>query len=567
MRRRASWTQTGTTDRVRRHLLRMVCGLGIVVGLAAGCTIPHPPCDLQQVEYPAGARLHGGALRLGVTDASRNFPFDLPVALRRSQAVLAVLDDVRWGYIEPEPPQAGTHSYQWDDELAALDTRVRAYQQAGFSLVLVLRAWSTWARVTAPAGGAAAAAASTPPKPEYQEDYAAWVQAVVERYDGDGQDDYSGLVDVDGDGAPDPVRLYQIETESATGAWWQGQEAGTATAEYITLLRSAAAAARLAYPQVRILAAGASAFDMLDGFPSNFELADIVGNINPEVCGGLLALAEVLQASDAYDILAVHSLADYTGLATLAGWAATLAGRPVEVWIMGASSAPALTGDPQEIRVHPLFPVSGEELWSKLENVTDPQHQTVETWYRAEQARLAFKKWVFAAAYGFGALAVGLEQDRPSLEPANLGQRDLAFQGLLDEATGSGSPASRPVISALALAQAQLSGYTRVQRLEGLGSGVYAFELTVEGQPVYTLWYDDGVPQEPGAAEPSTIVNLRVRAPQLTQLTIPTRRDQAGPVITSITPLAGVATLNLTETPIVIRGEWGAVFLPHVRHE
>ncbi len=553
--------------RIRMGSLRRAC-IGIFVALAAlfaaGCTIPHPPCDLQQVVYPAGARLQGAPMRLGVIDASRNFPFDLPTALHRSQADLAVLDDVRWGHIEPEPPISGQHTYQWDDELAALDTRVRTYQQAGFDLLMVLRAWNIWARASAPVGGAAAAAASTPPRSEYLADYAAWVQAVVERYDGDGQDDFSGLVDVDGDGAPDPVRFYQIETESATGAWWQAQEATTATADYVSLLRTAAAAALAADVQVRILAAGAPAIDMLDGFPTPAELEDIVRNINPEVCGGLLALAEVLAAADAYDLLAVHSVADYTGLATLADWTATLAGEPVDVWITAASSAPALTGDPQELRVHPLYPSTGEALWQTLADESDPQHLTVETWYRAEQARLAFKKWVFAAVYGFGALAVGLEQDRPSLEPANLGQRDLAFQGLLDDAGGAGTPASRPVVPTLALAQAQLSGYTRVQALTGLGGGVHAFEFVVEGQPVYTLWYDDGESQEPGATEPSTAVQLRVRAPQLTMLTIPTRRDQAGPEVSILTPVEGVVALNLTETPVVIRGEWGAVFLPRV---
>lgn len=550
-------------QRIRERVMLMSVALILLASLGAGCSIPHPPCDLPQVIYPAGGRLHGGPLRLGVTDASHNFPFDLPAALRRTQAELAVLDDVRWGHIEPEPPVSGLHTYQWDDESAALDTRVRTYQQAGFRLIIVLRAWNIWARAAAPAGGAAAAAASTPPRPEHLADYAAWVEAVVERYDGDGRDDFPGLVDVDGDGHPDAVRLYQIETESATGAWWQGQEATTAAASYVTLLRAAAAAARAADPDVRVLLAGAPGIDMLDDFPSPSELQDIVANINPEVCGGLVALAEVLTAGDAYDLVAVHSLADYTGLATLADWTATLAGRPVEAWITGATSAPALTGDPQEIRVHPLFPTAGEELWSRLEDAGDPQHEDVEVWYRAEQARLSFKKWVFAAFYGFGALALGLEQDRPSLEPANLGQRDLAFQGLLDDA-GAGSPVSRPVIPALALAQAQLGGYTRLQQLAGLGNGVHAFKFMVEEQPVYTLWYDDGLAQEPGAAEPSTTIQLRVWAPQLTLLTIPTRREQSGPEVAILTPINGKVTLALTETPVVIRGEWEAVFLPWV---
>ncbi len=544
----------------------LVCALALLAGLLLGCTIPHPPCDLSQVAYPAAARLHGGPLRLGVIDASRNFPFDLPGALALARATLAVLDDVRWGYIEPEPPQEGAHNYVWDDEVSALDTRVHAYQQAGFELVIVLRAWNTWARATAPAGGGAAAAASTPPRPEYLADYNAWVNALVERYDADGVDDFQGLVDVNADGAPDPVRYYQIETEAVDGVWWQGSSPTAATAEYVALLGAAAASARTAFSGVKIIVAGAPALDFLDDFPTSAELQDVVSNINPTVCGALLAFAQILRARDAYDIVSVHSVADYTGLATQSAWIATLAGRPTVVWITGATSAPALTADPQELRVHPLFPsATGEALWQSLKNPGDARHQMVERWYRAEQARLAFKKWVYAAANGFDTLVVGLEQDRPTLENPHLGMRDLAFQGLLDQADGSGPPAARPALPTLALAQTRLGGYSSVRRLVDLGAGVEAFVFTVSGLPVYALWYEDDAAQGPGEQQGATSVKITVRAPQITALTIPTERGQAEPTATVLTPVNGVITFDLGETPIVLIGDWPSVFLPRLQ--
>ena len=134
------------------RVMRMLWALALAAPVLAGCTIPHPPCDLAAMVYPDSARLHGSALRLGVIDASRNFPFDLPGPLSQTGATLAVLDDVRWGFVEPEAPQAGTHTYLWDDEPAILDTRVRSYQDAGFDLVIVLRAWNTWAASGGPAG-------------------------------------------------------------------------------------------------------------------------------------------------------------------------------------------------------------------------------------------------------------------------------------------------------------------------------------------------------------------------------------------------------------------------------
>ncbi|MCX7853419.1 MAG: hypothetical protein N2383_11610 [Caldilineales bacterium] len=538
-----------------------VLTLFLLVVVLAGCTLPYPPCEPGAVVYPAGRRLAGRGLQLGVVNTSSLFPTDLATALRGAQATLAVIEDVRWGLVEPEPPQGDRHTYLWDDEVVALDSRVRAYQQAGFEPVIVLRAWNIWARAVGPTG---AAVASTPPRPEYEDDYAAWVAAVVERYDADGFDDFPGLADTDGDGRPNPVRFYQIETESVNGYWWQGIEAATAVDDYLRLLRRASTAARGAYAGVRILVATTSGLDLLDGFPTPAELNDIVTNIHPSVCGALGGLRRILAVREAYDIVAVHSLADYTGLATLADWAATLTPTGTPVWITGATSAPALLGDPQDLRVRPRYPRDGEGLWNALRHRTDPNHAAVTAWYRAEQARLAFKKWVYAAAYGFEVLALGLERDRPDLENPALGQRDLAFQGLVETADGSGPPPPRPVVAALALAQAQLGGYSAVQRLADVGPPIEAFVFTVEGLPVYVLWYDDGTARLPDDPPAATTITLPVRSSLLTQLSIPTRRGQTGPDVTTVIPTGGRVTLTITETPVILRGEWVPLYWPRI---
>jgi len=536
----------------------------LLVGIIAACTVPAPACNQASIRYPAGAQLQGEPLRLGVIDASHLFLNELPDALKISQAQLAVLDDVRWGVIEPNAPQGDVHSYAWDAPSVQLDSRVAAYQDAGFELVIVLRAWNPWARAAGPQGGLAAAAASTPPKPEYLDDYAAWVQAVVERYDGDGVDDFPGLKDVDGDGRPDPVRYFQIETEAATGVWWQGTSPETAASEYVTLLRAAASAARAASPDARILLGGIAATDMLDRDPSPADLEDVVTNVNPAVCGGLTAFQQILNARDAYDIVAVHSIADYTGLATLADWVATVAGNEKPVWITGATSAPALTADPQIISVNPLYPANGQALWNALRDPADPDHAGVTLWYRAEQARLAFKKWVMAAWSGFDALVMGYEQDRPTYEREDYGLRDLAFQGML--APGE-DQLTRPVIHALATVQGQLGGYASVQRLIGFGPGVYAFQFMVESQPVTAFWYDDGVAQGPNDPPASTLLTLATQEPQLLVFTIPTQPGQTSPDVVSYAPQNGIVTLTLTETPIIVRGRIQApalnqLFLP-----
>ena len=525
----------------------------VIALILSACAVPAPACDQNAIRYPTGQKLAGGSARLGVIDASPRFTHDLPDSLRASQASLAVLDDVRWGYIEPNAPQGGNHVYVWDSPSSALDTRVAAYQQAGFELVMVLRAWNPWARSFGPQGGQAAVSASTPPKPEYLDDYAAWVQAVVERYDADGVDDFPGLVDVNGDGHPDPVRFFQIEMDATTGVWWQGTSPETTASDYVTLLRAAAGGVRAASSQARIIVAGAAATDMLDRWPSATDLEDIVTHISPDVCGAITAFQQILAATDAYDIVAVQSMADYSGLATLADWVATVTGGDVPVWLTGATTAPALTSDPTVISVNPLFPANGETLWNSLKDVAAPDHDAVLRWYRAEQARLAFKKWVMAAANGFNAVVMGYEQDRPGYQNPSFGLRDLAFQGILGEA-GDGPPEKRPVIYALAMTQGQLGDYREVRRMSGFANGVSVYEFSVEGQSVYALWYDDGVAQGPDDAPVARTLQLRTPDAQLLMFTTPTQPGQTSPEVQTLIPVDGVVTLTLTETPVVIRG-------------
>jgi hypothetical protein len=379
---------------------------------------------------------------------------------------------------------------------------------------------------------------------------------VVERYDADGVDDFPGLVDADGDGRPDPVRYFQIETDATTDVWWQGASPETAAADYVALLRAAARGARAASPDARILLAGSTATDMLDRWPEPAQLEEVLANLDPSVCGAVTAFQQILAASDAYDIIAVHSMADYSGLPTLADWVATVGGENKPVWLVGATSAPALTADPQLISVNPRHPRYGEALWNSLKDVNAPNHNDVVLWYQAEQARLAVKKWVMAAASGFDAIFMGYEQDRPNYQNPNFGLRDLAFQGMTEP--GDGTPQKRPVIYALAMAQSQLSGYSAIQPLTGLSSGVFGYEFTVEDQPVNVLWYDDGVPAPtPNNGEaPASAYWLALHTPdaQLLMFTTPTRPGQTSPIVQQLTPENGVVRLMLRQTPVIIRG-------------
>ncbi len=522
---------------------------GILLGVA-GCVTPAPACQMEAIPYPQDRVLTGGSLQLGVIDASPRFLYELPSGLKQTQAPLAVLDDIRWGFIEPNPPENGVHTYRWNDPSARLDDRVAAYQDAGFQLVMVLRAWNPWARAFGPSGGMAGSLASTPPAAPYLNDYAAWVQALVERYDGDGIADSPSLRDVDGDGQVDPIRFFQIETETVSGTWWQGASPASWAEDYLTLLKTARHAAHQASEDAHILLGAIPATDLLDGSPAQADLQDAITHMDPAVCGALTAAVTILAATDSYDIVTAHSLADYTGLPLLAQWLATLIPPEKPVWLMGVTTGPALTADPQIIAAHPLYPAQGPSLWEALRDPSHPDHELVRTWYQGEQARLAFKKWVVAAASGFDVMVAGYEQDRPLYEHPEYQLRDLAFQGMLNPGE---SPLTRPVVHALATAQAHLSGYEAVRQLQGFGPGVWAFEFIVEKEPVYVFWYDDGIAQGPREATPTTSLRLRTDETQVLAFSIPTLPGQTSPSMQLYIPDQGEVTLTLGETPIIIR--------------
>jgi hypothetical protein len=89
---------------------------------------------------------------------------------------------VDWGRMQRDPDAP--------IDFSGFDMFVREYQRAGFTeLTISLKGHSRWGSVDIRLLGGKNAS----PKPQYREHYQNWVQAVVERYDGDGTDDMPGL--------------------------------------------------------------------------------------------------------------------------------------------------------------------------------------------------------------------------------------------------------------------------------------------------------------------------------------------------------------------------------------
>lgn len=149
---------------------------------------------------------------------------------------------------------------------AKYDRIVAAANAAGVELIWRLERPPAWARQQANATpafqeGLQRDGNSTGPPDDYA-DYGAFVSAVVERYDGDGQ--------VDAPGSP-TVRHFQLWNEPNLKNEWGWQE--PEPEQFVALLRVGATAARAASPDAIILFPGLAPTDGLDQRAPMTELA------------------------------------------------------------------------------------------------------------------------------------------------------------------------------------------------------------------------------------------------------------------------------------------------------
>lgn len=136
------------------------------------------------------------------------------------------VESVQWGEMQKGPDKS--------IDFSKMDLFVREYQRCGFTeLTMALRPHSRWASVDVKLF----AYTNASPKPECRDDFQNWVQACVERYDGDGVDDMPGL--------RWPVRYVEIGNEFSS---YQPEPVG----EYLLTLELAYEAAHRASDEVKV---------------------------------------------------------------------------------------------------------------------------------------------------------------------------------------------------------------------------------------------------------------------------------------------------------------------------
>jgi hypothetical protein len=460
-------------------------------------------------------------------------------------------EELSWGNLERD----GKGRWSW----SLFDRRLSAAHAAGYGIVGMLLTTPRWARVgdcAARIGRYAAAGVRSLDywcPPANPQDFADYVRAVVERYDGDGADDAPGSPRVD---------AWQIWNEPNHWETWPGSPA-----EYAAILQAGYAAAKAADPTAVVATGGVY---VLDG-----GWSDGVGHND-----GLRFLGEAIAASPgawrSFDALAVHPYMpdvapDQPGLygaaslwgrlATARAWlderTASFGGPPRPLWVseLGwstctgaeadctvggaalAAGGPALFLGPEAAAVY-----AGGDLAAAKGAARPAEPAVLVGKSEQQQADYLVRSYGIAIAQGVQHLSWFQLEDKFDGAAGNFWEEAAIFR------TAAQGYAPKPAATAYAALTAQLAGATF------LGTGPlhsYAHAPTASVQParfhlrfraadgalVDLIWRNAGaedvaLPLEPGAA--AALVS----------------RDGA---LAPVNTTGGAAHLRIGESPLYLR--------------
>ncbi len=359
---------------------------------------------------------------------------------------------VAWGMIESEPPRNNIHIYNWDK----LDLIIKEYQNAGFNIQIVLKAACPWG-AKGFAKGTEKWRQSYPPKENYWDDYAAFVSAVVERYDGDGYKDMPGL--------RYPIRYYEIESEAQHSIFWTGS-----VEEYGRLLKTAYEVAKKADPHTKIILSGMNFGNFFDDNPSQEEITQKIKHLSIKYKKELSFIRKTLAMGEFYDVVEFHYNRDYTGAIGTVKWLKeemAKHGYRKEIWAGDAASVPW---------------IANKTILEILSNPYHLQYQKVKTWFRAEQAKLSVKKFIVAAAHGVKKVILESIRDFPKGAYKGSEKECWFLAGFFEDDV---SP--RPVFYAFKQLSRKLDGFTEIEPLEE--GDIYLYKIYFKDrEPIYVAW-------------------------------------------------------------------------------
>lgn len=459
------------------------------------------------------------------------------------------LSDLQWRTVEPKPPVEGRHIYKWFD----LDEAIRAWQRNGVHALVSLRFNSPWATVPKTdkefvylqgiVKRLVLASSDYLPKPEHMQDFRDYVRSLVERYDGDGMDDMSGLLF--------PVLHYQVGNEFYNEVFWAGS-----VEEYGQLLREFAHAARAACPSVKIVLSGIGWKDVYDFYDREMDprtAAYVRGNLL-KVPPGMQKFLDRSEAfsrtslgfTDAYDILDARwpnygyvvrsrELLREAGCADRPIWSAEI--------YSGFRLMEPLVLQNTTLHASPT-PSRSPEYLAVLKNKNDPRFQAINAWYRGLQAAQVVKICMVGLHADSRMLMIGWAVD--AQHP--LAVSGLSHHGLYSITFGYLWPAGYTY----GLTIRKLEGLRRIERLPMPPYAyVYRCERT-DGTQVLVAFCDDHIGQNHDEPTATLRALVPVSASRVQVTHILKEIGQTQPRVERLPVHGDGLQLTLTEYPVFI---------------
>jgi hypothetical protein len=398
-----------------------------------------------------------------------------------------------WGDIQSSAGAA----YNW----TTLDAFVQAYQQAGFrNLTLMLSSHAAWADIDPPSSGHRG---NIFPKPEYEGAYAAFVQAVVERYDFDGNNDMPGLLA--------PVQQFGLEAEYST--FWPGD-----AASYVKLMGLAYPALKAANPNAKLLIAGLLMAGTFEGYPSAEQIQARLASPDTRIFDKSASdIALVLDHPERFDAIDFHALSHTSEIPTTVSWLRSEMSRrgyTKPIWIgdtwggaglngWGPAATTGILEYPATVTDRPNIAAT----LNALANTNDPGHNAAIAWIRAESASGTVRKVALATSLGVAGINMGNTEDWEPLMLTLGAAGTSPWQGMLDrnlltmQVTGY-----RPSYYALKQISALLGQTASAERLATFDNATYVLRFNLQGgSRAYVAWADTGLWLPPASAATRTV--------------------------------------------------------------
>lgn len=450
------------------------------------------------------------------------------------------VEAVQWGEMQKGPTAPIVFT--------KFDWFVGEYQKAGFTeLTISLKPHSGWASKQV---GRLRSTNATP-KPEYRDHFSRWVEAVVERYDGDGVNDMPGL--------RWPVRHVEIGNEFSS---YQPEPVD----EYLETLKLAYAAAHRAFPQVLV---GHAAFLLT---PVNMDVAnprdyDTVWRTTRIVdkTHGLADMRKVLDHPELFDVINLHNLGDPYEIEHLMRWLKYETGRrgytkPVIISdtmptsYAGWGGATVCKGISLAVMVPPAKETDRCRLAAYFTKMVDADKATV-AWTRGFVASDHVQRVIVAAEQGVKLINlsfvadIGFATSRAFRAGSGIG----AWGGAVRVDFASGRVLEKyPLYHAIGQLMGHLAGYRSVTRVSMPDAQARVYRIDKPSGTVFIAWRDPRAVLLPEDGTPVSEVELTLTGTQASVEPVITTVGQAAPQAASQPIAGGHLKLRLTHTPVYV---------------